>query len=279
MSTFGVSTSCRLNSQGCFTLPSGFALPAVGLGTYSLHGRDCVKAVSTAVDLGYRLIDTATLYGNEAEVGQGVREASVPRSEVLVADKLYPNEYERAGAVIDECLRRLQLDYIDIMLLHHPARNDLKAWRAVEQAVAAGKIRFGALSCYYIFEIDRFLPQTELQPVLMQNELHPYYQDRAATQYLQSLGLLVQSWYPLGGRGFTTRLLQDPTITAIAAAHQRTPAQIILRWNIERGVAVIPGSHDPEHLRENLEVMDFQLTEEDMQAIATLERGEKHDWY
>lgn len=265
--------------NGAFHGRDGFVLPAVGLGTYSLHGADCVRAVAQAVALGYRYIDTATFYGNEQEVGRGVRSSGVPRSEIQVATKLYPHEYAYAQTAIDECLRRLDLEYIDVLLLHHPAHNDAAAYRAIEQAVSAGKVRYAAISCYYISEIERFLPQVRLWPALVQNEVHPYYQDTEVVSFLQNKGLIVQAWYPLGGRGYTHSLLADPVIREIAAQTGRTPAQIVLRWNVQHNVAVIPGSSSSEHLKQNLEVTEFELTAEQMQAIDQLERSEKHDWY
>lgn len=265
--------------NGAFHGRDGFLLPAVGLGTYSLHGNTCVKVVQQAIVLGYRYIDTATFYGNEQEVGLGVRSSGVPRSEIQVATKLYPHEFAYAETAIDECLTRLNLEYIDVLLLHHPAHNDVSAYRAVEKAVAAGKVRYAAVSCYYISEIDRFLPQVKLWPSLVQNEVHPYYQDSQAVTYLQDKGLIVQAWYPLGGRGYTHSLLADPVITKIAAELGRSPAQIVLRWNVQHNVAVIPGSSSAEHLKQNLEVTEFELTAEQMQAIDNLERSEKHDWY
>lgn len=260
-------------------LSNGALMPAVGLGTYSLRGSDCVNAVRAALLSGYRLIDTASFYGNEREVGRGVRASGVPREEVFITTKLYPNQYESADRAIDEALRKLDTGYIDMMLLHHPAHNDAAAYGAIERAVRDGRVRCAGVSCYYIREIDRFLPKVSLMPALVQNELHPYYQDSRATQYLQSLGLTVQAWYPLGGRGYTERLLADGVIRESAAAHQKSPAQAVLRWNLQRGVAVIPGSSDPEHIRENLSIFDFALTGAEMEAIRNLNRDEKHDWY
>lgn len=264
--------------QGTVLLNSGYTMPIMGLGTYSLTDEECYNSV-TALLSGCRLIDTASFYGNEREVGRGVRASGVPREEVFITTKLYPNQYDNADRAIDEALRRLDTGYIDMMLLHHPAHNDAAAYGAIERAVRDGRVRCAGVSCYYIREIDRFLPKVSLAPALVQNELHPYYQDSSATQYLQGLGLAVQAWYPLGGRGYTERLLADGIIREIATAHQKSPAQVILRWNLQRGVAVIPGSGNPEHIRENLSSFDFELTGAEMEAIRNLNRDEKHDWY
>lgn len=265
--------------QGTVLLNSGYTMPIMGLGTYSLTDEECYNSVTALLEAGCRLIDTASFYGNEREVGRGVRASGVPREEVFITTKLYPNQYDNADRAIDEALRRLDTGYIDMMLLHHPAHNDAAAYGAIERAVRDGRVRCAGVSCYYIREIDRFLPKVSLAPALVQNELHPYYQDSSATQYLQGLGLAVQAWYPLGGRGYTERLLADGIIREIAAAHQKSPAQVILRWNLQRGVAVIPGSGNPEHIRENLFSFDFELTGAEMEAIRNLNRDEKHDWY
>lgn len=271
--------SGRNGAAPVIPLSNGLDLPMVGLGTYALHGETCVDAVRAAIQNGYRLIDTASFYGNEREVGEGVRQSGVPRSEVIVTTKLYPNQYDHASRAIDESLRKLDLGYVDIMLLHHPASNDVEAYHAIERAVQAGKVRFPGVACYYVQETEAFLPQVDTKPVLVQNEIHPYYQDTEVVQYLQRQGLTVQSWYPLGGRGYTQQLLQDPTLRRIAAAHGVTTAQVILRWDLQRGVAVIPGSSNPQHIRDNISLFDFELTAEDMNRIAALNRNEKHDWY
>lgn len=260
-------------------LSSGYDMPVLGLGTYSLHGSTCVNSVKAALASGFRKIDTAHMYGNEEEVGQGVRESGVPREEIFVATKLYPNQYSNPEAAIEECLRKLDIGYIDLMLLHHPGTNDVKAYKAMEKYVEQGKIRSIGVSCYYIKEINDFLPQVNIKPVLVQNEAHPYYQDKAVVEHLHNLGIVVEAWYPLGGRGHQQELLSDPVISQIAARHGKSVAQVILRWNLQRGVVVIPGSSNPDHIRENISIFDFSLTEGEMAQIAALDRNEKHDWY
>lgn len=260
-------------------LASGYDLPVVGLGTYALRGNTCVNAVRTALESGYRLIDTASFYGNEREVGEGVRASGVPREEVVVQTKLYPNQYGHAARAIEACLSKLDLGYIDILLLHHPASNDVSAYRAIERAIRDGKVRSAGISCYYIRELDAFLPQVDLKPVLVQNEVHPYYQDTPVVRHIQEADIPVQAWYPLGGRGFNRELMADPVLRDIAAAHGKSLVQVILRWDLQRGVTVIPGSSDPEHIRENISVFDFSLSKDEMGKIAALNRNEKHDWY
>lgn len=165
------------------------------------------------------------------------------------------------------------------MLLHHPGAGDVDAYKAMEQAVADGKIRSIGLSNWYIEEIDEFLPQVTITPAVIQNEIHPYYQESEVIDYMHSLGIAMEGWYPLGGRGHTQELLNDETIASIAKKHGRSAAQVILRWNLQKGVIVIPGSSNPEHIRENISLFDFELSEKEMEQISELNRDEKHDWY
>jgi diketogulonate reductase-like aldo/keto reductase len=260
-------------------LNSGYEMPILGLGTYSLQGEVCVNSVTALLNAGGRLIDTAYMYGNEESVGRAVRESSVPREEIFVITKLYPNQFANAEVAIDEALRKLGLDYIDMMLLHHPGSNDVRAYKAMEQAVKAGKIRSLGLSNWYIAELKSFLPQITIMPALVQNEIHPYYQENEVIPYIQNLGIVVQGWYPLGGRGHTRELLKNEVISGIAQVHGKSSAQIILRWNLQKGVVVIPGSSNPNHIRENLDLFGFELTEAEMAKINSLDRNEKHDWY
>ena len=260
-------------------LNSGYTMPINGLGTYSLTSETCVASVSAALERGVLLIDTAYMYHNEAEVGRAVRESGIPREEIFVITKLYPSQFSDAEAAIDQALETLGLDYIDMMLLHHPGDGDVAAYQAIERAVAEGKIRSIGLSNWYVEELEEFLPQVSITPALVQNEIHPYYQENDAIPYIQSLGIVVQGWYPLGGRGHTAELLGDEVLSEIAAVHGKSPAQVILRWNLQKGVVVIPGSSNPDHIQENTELYDFELTEVEMARINALNRNEKHDWY
>ncbi len=260
-------------------LNSGYEMPIFGIGTYSLTGDTCVESVTAALNSGVRLIDTAYMYHNEESVGEAVRNSGIPREEIFVITKLYPNQFSDAEAAIEEALVKLDIDYIDMMLLHHPGTDDVEAYLAMEKAVADGKIRSLGLSNWYVEELEEFIPQINIMPALVQNEIHPYYQENDVIPYIHGLGIVVQGWYPLGGRGYTAELLGNEVISEIAAAHGKSSAQVILRWNLQKGVVVIPGSSNPDHIQENTELFDFELTREEMERINALDRREKHDWY
>ncbi len=260
-------------------LNSGYEMPIYGIGTYSLTGDTCAASVTAALNSGVRLIDTAYMYHNEERVGEAVRNSGIPREEIFVITKLYPNQFDHPEAAIEEALNKLDIEYIDMLLLHHPGPGDVEAYLAMEKAVAEGKIHSLGLSNWYVEELEEFLPQINITPALVQNEIHPYYQENDVIPYIHSLGIVVQGWYPLGGRGYTTELLGNEVISRIAQAHGKSSAQVILRWNLQKGVVVIPGSSNPGHIQENTELFDFELTEEEMERINALDRGEKHDWY
>ena len=176
-------------------------------------------------------------------------------------------------------LEKLDIGYIDMMLLHHPGTNDVKAYQAMEKYVGEGKIHSLGLSNWYVEELTEFLPQVTIKPALVQNEIHPYYQEKEVVPFIQANGIVVQCWYPLGGRGYTADLLGNETIQMIAKAHGVSAAQVILRWDLQRSIVVIPGSSNPDHIKENLDLFGFELTDEEMEQIGALDRDEKHDWY
>lgn len=260
-------------------LNSGYEMPIAGLGTYSLQGDVCVSSASELLKAGGRLIDTAHIYNNEESVGQAVRESGVPRKEVFITTKLYPNQFANAEEAIGNALKKLAVEYIDLMLLHHPGTHDVEAYKALERAVEEGKIRSIGLSNWYVKELEEFLPQISIMPAVIQNEIHPYYQENDVIPYIRGKGIVVEGWYPLGGRGHTAKLLNDAVIAKIAQAHGKSTAQVILRWNLQKGVVVIPGSSNPDHIRENLDIFDFSLTAGEMERINRLDRNEKYDWY
>lgn len=290
LDAIGLSSDMENQDVGMFDfdsktvlLNSGYTMPIMGLGTYALDHDTCVNSVMALLENGGRLIDTAYMYGNEEAVGEGVRRGmeayGIPREDIFVITKIYPNQFSDPEAAIDMALQKLDIGYIDMMLLHHPGTNDVKAYKAMEQYIEAGKIHSLGLSNWYVEELTEFLPQVTIMPALVQNEIHPYYQEQDVVPFIQEKGIVVQCWYPLGGRGYTADLLGNETIQSIAQAHGVSAAQVILRWDLQRGIVVIPGSSNPEHIRENLDLFGFELSDEEMEQIATLDRGEKHDWY
>lgn len=279
VSQFDLSAGSNGNAP-TVKLNSGYEMPVAGIGTYSLHGDTCVNSITSALDRGVRLIDTAYMYGNEKEVGEAIRKSKVPREEIFVITKIYPGEqFQNPGKAIQDALDKLNIGYIDMMLLHHPGANDVNAYKAMEKFVEQGKIRSLGLSNWYIEEIDDFIAQVNIKPALIQNEIHPYYQEQKVIPYMHDLGIVMQAWYPLGGRGHQSELLNDKTILEIAKNHGKSAAQVILRWELQNGVVVIPGSSNPAHILENISLFDFELTNEEMEKIAALDRNEKHDWY
>ena len=260
-------------------LNSGYEMPLNGLGTYSLTGDECYNSVKSALEAGVRLFDTAYMYNNEEEVGRAIRDSKIPREDIFVITKIYPTQYDNPEEAIDMALEKLDIDYIDMMLLHHPGDGDVKAYKAMENYVKDGKIKSLGLSNYYVSELSDFLPKVDIMPALVQNEIHPYYQENDVIPYIQNLGMVVQGWYPFRGRGYTSELLNNSVIKKIANEHNVSSAQVILRWNLQKGVVVIPGSSNPEHIRENNDIYDFELTNKEMKQINDLDKGEKHDWY
>ena len=260
-------------------LNSGYVMPINGIGTYSLTGEVAYNSIISALNSGVRLIDTAYMYSNEEEIGRAIKDSKVPREEIFVTTKLYPNQYDNPSDAIEIAFEKLGVDYIDMMLLHHPGTNDVEAYKVMEKYVLQGKIRSIGLSNWYEKELKDFLPKVNITPALVQNEIHPFYQEKDVVPFIQSLGIVVQGWYPFGGRGYTKELLNNEVLMEIAKSHNVTVAQIILRWNLQRAVVVIPGSSNPSHIKENTQVYHFQLTDAEMNKIKELDRNEKHDWY
>ena len=273
------STSVFDISSRKVNLNSGYDMPLNGIGTYSLTDEECFDSITNALNSGVRLIDTAQAYNNEEDIGRAIKASDVPREDIFITTKLYPNQFDNPESAIDLALEKLDVEYIDLMLLHHPGENDVKAYKAMEKYVEQGKIRSIGLSNWYVEKLEEFLPQITIMPAVIQNEIHPYYQENDVIPYIQEKGIVVEGWYPFGGRGHTSELLNDSIITEIAKTHDVSSAQVILRWNLQKGVVVIPGSSNPEHIKENTEIYHFELTEDEMNQINKLDRHEKHDWY
>ena len=263
------------------TLSSGYEMPILGLGMFSLSDAQAENSTYWALKAGFRLIDTARIYGNETGVGRGLKraidEGIVTREEVFITTKMWTSDYNRGDEAVDASLERLRVDYIDLMILHHSQpENDVEAYRAMERAVEEGKLRSIGLSNYYEPEdFDRLAHAVTIPPALLQNETHPYHQSGKMKEHIARYGTVLESWFPLGGRGNTHVLFGDPTIASIAEAHGKSPAQIIIRWHLEAGNICIPGSSNEQHIIEDYDVWDFDLTEEEFAAMTALERDER----
>ena len=270
---------------GTVTLNNGVSMPILGIGTFALSDSEAEESVYWALRDGYRLIDTARIYGDEAGVGRGIRraieEGVVTGGEIFVTTKMWTSDYDNGDAAINASLERLGLDYIDLMILHHSQpENDVAAYKAMEQAVADGRLKAIGLSNYYDpDDFDRMVNSTSILPAVLQNETHPYHQSTDMKEHIAQYGTVLESWFPLGGRGNTQTLFNDPVITTIAAAHGKTSAQVILRWHLQDGHIAIPGSHNEKHIQENFDIFDFELTQDEMAQIAALDKNERlGDW-
>ena len=253
------------------TLNNGVKIPQVGLGTYLLEPDDAQTAVTYALDNGYTLIDTANVYVNERAVGRGMRASSKAREEIFLETKLWPSFFERATAV-DETLERLGTDYIDLMILHQPAGDTVAGYRILEKAHKEGKIRAIGLSNFDVAQTQQILDQCEVIPTLIQSECHPYFPQTELKALLKEHNIALQAWYPLGGRG-NDSIMSESLVQDLAVKHGKSPAQVLLRWHIQQGHIVIPGSKTPSHIAQNIDLFDFALTDEDMAQIDSLDKG------
>lgn len=252
-------------------LNNGIEMPMLGIGTFNLSPDQAEKSVSIALKAGYRLVDTANAYVNERAVGRAIAKSGVPREEIFVTTKLWVSEYSRAEQAIDETLARLGLGYVDLLLLHQPYGDYLRAYRAMEKALSAGKVRAIGLSNFYEDRFAQVMKVAEVIPSVLQNEMHPYHQEKDMQQFLRPYGTVQEAWFPLGGRGNTDTLYRDRTIAEIAKGHGKTPAQVILRWENQSGIVAIPSSTREDHIRENLDLDDLSLSAEEMFRIDRLE--------
>lgn len=264
------------------TLNSGYEMPIIGLGTWAQNDEETANSVYYALEDGYRLIDTAQYYGNERGVGEGLRRAIddgiVTREEVFITTKIMPSSYNNAYNSIDESLERLGVDYIDLLLIHQPGSNDEEVYKAMEQGVYDGKVKSIGISNYYTKEeIDEVLSYATIVPAVIQNENHIYYQNTDLKEYVSKYGIIIESWYPFGGRGHTSENFNNEVIRDIATKYNKTSAQIILRWQLQAGYIVIPGSSNPDYILENYSIFDFSLNEEDMKNIADINKNQRYE--
>ena len=271
--------------KGTVKLNSGYEMPILGIGTYQLSNIQAENSVYWALKAGMRLIDTARIYGNEEGVGRGIRRAIkdgiCKREEIVVTTKMWTSDFSNGDAAVDASLKRLGLDYIDLMILHHSQpRNDVDAYKAMERAVKAGKLRSIGLSNYYEpDDFDRLVKATSIKPALLQNETHPYHQSGKMKAHIAKYGTVMESWFPLGGRGYTQTLFNAPTISAIAKAHGKSSAQIIIRWHLQAGNIAIPGSSNEKHIIEDASVWDFALTDDEMSRMASINKDRRNANY
>ena len=255
------------------TLNNGVRCPVVGIGTYMLSPADAENCVREALKMGCALVDTANAYVNERAVGRGLRASGVKREDVFLSTKLWPSEYENPHAV-DETLARLGVDYVDLLYIHQPAGNWLAGYRQLERACREGKAQAIGISNFegkYLAELET---KWEIVPQFMQAEAHPYYTQRELRATLDRYGIRLMSWYPLGHGD--PSLLQEPVFADLGRKYAKSPAQIILRWHIQMGFVVIPGSKSAAHIRDDLDILDFALTDIEMEQIAALEKGVRY---
>ncbi|MEU9397610.1 aldo/keto reductase [Streptomyces sp. NPDC048324] len=270
------------------TLNNGVEMPALGLGVFQSSPDETIAAVTAALELGYRHIDTAAAYGNEREVGQAIRNSDVPRSEIFIETKIWISDYGYDETLhgFDKSAAKLGVDRIDLLILHQalPSEFDktLDAYRALEKLLADGKVRAIGVSNFMVDHLTRLLDATDVVPAVNQLEIHPYFQQRSVLNFDTAHGILSQAWSPIGGITFypgygedRRSVLQDPAVTAIAERHGKSPAQVLLRWGLQQGRSVIPKSTKRHRIAENIDVFDFELTADELTALDALETGRR----
>ncbi len=254
-------------------LNNGLKMPMAGIGTFLLTPDQAEASVLAALENGCRLIDTANAYVNEKAVGRAMRKSGLSREEIFLETKLWPSFYEDENAV-NKTLQRLSTDYIDLLLIHQPAGNYVAGYRLMEKAYQEGKVRAIGLSNFTEGQIREILDICDVKPSVLQTEVHPYFQERALKAFLDNEGMVLQAWYPLGHGDKT--LLEDPVFADLGKKYSKTGAQIILRWHIQAGNIVIPGSKNPAHIKDNFDLFDFSLTDEEMAKIAALDKNTRY---
>lgn len=256
-------------------LNNGIEMPMVGFGVFQVSDEDTEKAVLEALKAGYRLLDTAAVYGNEAGVGRAIKASGIPREEIFVTTKLWiqrENGYENTKKALEDSLTRLGLDYVDLYLMHQPFGDVHEQWRAMEDLYKASKARAIGVSNFHMDRLMDLITCHEIVPAVNQIETHPFYQRDAEIAFHKELGILQQAWAPLAEGKF--EIFSNPILTQIAQKHGKSVAQVVLRWLNQRGVAIIPKSVKVERMLENREIFDFTLDEQDLAQIATLNRDE-----
>lgn len=273
-----------MNQSPTLLLNNGVAMPQVGFGVFQIAASQCAEAVHTALQAGYRLLDTAQTYCNEREVGRAIRESGIPRQDIFVTTKVWVTEfgYDKARASVTASLERLGLEQVDLFLLHFPVPHvfdlTIEAYKALEQELRDGRVRAIGVCNFHPHHLSRLMDACEIVPAVNQVELHPYLSQQELMDVHARLGIVTQAWSPLGavllydgsGGNGPRNVLTDPVICALAGKYGKSPAQVVLRWHVQRGVSVIPKSVHAERIRENLDIFDFALSDEDMDAINAL---------
>lgn len=252
---------------------NGVNMPMAGIGTFLLSPDEAEASCLSALKGGYQLIDTANAYVNEKAVGRAMKKSGIAREEIFLETKLWPAFYEQPDAV-EKTLERLDTDYIDLLLIHQPAGNYVAGYRLMEKAYKEGKVRAIGLSNFNREQIQEILAVCEVKPSVLQTELHPYHQEPHLKAFLKENGMVAQAWYPLGHGD--KALLEEPVFAALGEKYGKSAAQIILRWHIQSGNIVIPGSKNPEHIKANFDLFDFELTAEEMASIAALNKNVRY---
>lgn len=265
--------------QPSLILSNGLHMPQFGIGTYQQTNEQAKNGVLTALRMGYRHIDTAHAYQDERGVGEAIKESGVLREDIWLTSKIWPSEYGegKTAEAIDKMLERLGVDYIDLLYVHQPMGDFVGAWKDMEKAVRAGKVRALGISNFDANDsvFARIMENCEIRPVALQIECHPYAQRLDIRKKAAEYGLQVECWFPLGGSMSQGALLKDPVIVGIAERLKKTPAQVILRWHLQEGLSVIPGSKTPAHIQENIGIFDFALSDRDMQAIRAMNKEQR----
>ena len=254
-------------------LNNGVKMPMAGIGTFLLTPDEAEASVLHALQNGVRLIDTANAYVNEKAVGRAMKRSGLPREEIFLETKLWSSFYEQPDAV-EKTLARLDTDYIDLLLIHQPAGNYVAGYRLMEKAYKEGKVRAIGLSNFNQAQVSEILSLCEVKPTILQTELHPYHQEPSLKTFLKENGIVAQAWYPLGHGD--KALLEEPLLTAPGQKYGKSAAQIILRWHMQVGNIVIPGSKNPAHIKANFDLFDFVLTDEEMAQIAALNQDKRY---
>lgn len=254
-------------------LNNGITCPVIGIGTFMLAPKDAQNSTREALKMGYSLVDTANAYVNERAVGRGVKESGLRREKVFISTKLWPSEYENDNAV-DETLERLGVDYVDLLYIHQPAGNWLAGYRQLERAYKDGKAKSIGISNFEGKYIDELQHKWEIAPQFIQVEAHPYFTQKELRKTLDKYGIKLMSWYPLGHGDKS--LMKEPIFVKLGQKYGKSPAQVILRWHTQMGFVVIPGSKNVAHIKDNLDILDFTLTDEEMAEIATLDKDKRY---